>query len=69
MSSRATCVVSTVTVRAYRGTVPRMTASTLQGERIELRAIEPADLDELHRIVSTPEVGLLPDLLRDELSG
>jgi len=33
-----------------------MTAPTLRGERIELRAIEPADLDELHRIVSTPEV-------------
>ena len=46
-----------------------MTASTLQGKRIELRPIEPADLDELNRIVSTPEVGLLPDLLRDELSG
>ena len=33
-----------------------MTTPVLRGERIELRAIEPADLDELHRIVSTPEV-------------
>jgi aminoglycoside 6'-N-acetyltransferase len=33
-----------------------MTALTLRSERIELRAIEPADLDDLHRIVSTPEV-------------
>ena len=69
MSSRATCVVSTVTVRAYRGTVPRMTTPTLQGERIELRAIEPADLGELDRDRLDPEVGLLLDLLRDELRG
>jgi aminoglycoside 6'-N-acetyltransferase len=33
-----------------------MRAPTLRGERIELRAIEPADLDELHRVISTAEV-------------
>ena len=33
-----------------------MTAPTLRGERIELRATSPVDLDELQRIVSTPEV-------------
>ena len=45
-----------------------MTAPTLQGERIELRPIEPADLGELHRIVSTPDVGRWWNpLTRDEL--
>ena len=33
-----------------------MTALTLRSERIELRALEPTDLDELLRIISTPEV-------------
>ena len=33
-----------------------MTAPALRGERVELRPIDAADIDELHRIVSTPEV-------------
>jgi len=33
-----------------------MTAPTLRDERIGLRAVGRDDLDELHRIVSTPEV-------------
>ena len=33
-----------------------MTAPALRGERVELRAVAAADLDELHRILSTPEV-------------
>lgn len=33
-----------------------MTALTLRGERIELRALASTDLDELLRIISTPEV-------------
>jgi aminoglycoside 6'-N-acetyltransferase len=52
-----------------------MTAPSLRGERIELRPIEPADLDELHRVISTPEVvrwwnpltrGELEDWLTDD---
>ena len=33
-----------------------MTAQVLRGERVDLRPIDSADIDELHRIVSTPEV-------------
>ena len=33
-----------------------MKAPTLRGERVELRAIAVADLDELHRILATPDV-------------
>ena len=33
-----------------------MTAPALRGERVELRPIDEADIDELQRIVSTPQV-------------
>ena len=33
-----------------------MTAQVLRGERVDLRPIDSTDIDELHRIVSTPEV-------------